>query len=233
MVTPHTLLQTAHLANLWQLCKMSNPAGRIVDVGVFRGGSSLHLMNCDPGRTVYVCDTFESFSDIPLDDKLDKRFDLEQFSSTSREQVETTLAGHGSNFEIIQGRFPASDVAGKVRNVSFAHIDVDVYSSAIETLRYLRPFMLQKSIIVLDDYFRSADGMIKAVAEFVAEAPDWCAFPIYPGQGIMIHRSWLAHEKESGPQLQLSAGAELAPKLPGCSSDLKAAIQPGRDRDGG
>lgn len=190
MVAPHTLLRTAQLANLWQLCSMSNPAGNIIDIGVFRGGSSLHLMNCGVSRRVFVCDTFESFADIPLDEKLDGRFAREQFSETSRAGVEATLAAHGSNFEIIEGRFPASDIDGKVRDVSFLHLDVDIYRSAIDSLQYLRSRFVERSIIVLDDYFRSADGMIKAVAEFTAEAPEWRAFPIYPGQGIMLHRSW-------------------------------------------
>ena len=53
---------------------------------------------------------------------------------------------------------------------------------AIETLRYLRPFMLEKSVIVLDDYFRGADGMIKAVSEFTAEALSGAHFPSIPAR---------------------------------------------------
>jgi hypothetical protein len=33
-----TLLDTARLANLWQLCRMSNPSGSLIEIGSYKGG---------------------------------------------------------------------------------------------------------------------------------------------------------------------------------------------------
>jgi hypothetical protein len=30
------------------------------------------------------------------------------------------------------------------------------------------------------------------VREFTAAHPDWAAFPLFPGQGLMINRDWFA-----------------------------------------
>ena len=38
-----TMLDTARLANLWKLCKLSDPRGNILEVGSYKGGGALHL----------------------------------------------------------------------------------------------------------------------------------------------------------------------------------------------
>jgi hypothetical protein len=50
--------------------------------------------------------------------------------------------------------------------------------------------LIDRSIVVFDDYFRSAEGVMKAVKEFTAAHRDWVTFPIFPGQGLMIDREW-------------------------------------------
>ena len=45
-----TLLDTARLANLWQLCRSTDLSGAMLEVGSFRGGGALHLSNCCPTR---------------------------------------------------------------------------------------------------------------------------------------------------------------------------------------
>jgi hypothetical protein len=47
-------------------------------------------------------------------------------------------------------------------------------------------------VVVFDDYLRSVDGVVRAVREFTAAHPDWAAFPLFPGQGLMINRDWFA-----------------------------------------
>ncbi len=92
--------------------------------------------------------------------------------------------------EFVKGYFPASAVDINLAEVSFAHIDLDLYHSTLETLNFLREKFIQHSIIVFDDYFREAAGVAKAVNEFEHNFPDWKTFPIYPAQGLMLHRSW-------------------------------------------
>jgi hypothetical protein len=90
----------------------------------------------------------------------------------------------------VRGYFPESAASTEIGNISFAHIDLDIYKSTAETLDYLHPRFIDRSIVVFDDYLRNADGVMKAVREFSVAHPDWATFPIFPGQGLMIHRSW-------------------------------------------
>ncbi len=55
--------------------------------------------------------------------------------------------------------------------------------------------LAERSLIVVDDYMRTAEGVVQAVDEFVALTGDWIVFPIYPGQGLLIHRSWMRAQK--------------------------------------
>jgi len=196
MVRPYTLSDTARLANLWQLCRMSSPRGAILEAGAFRGGVSLHLHNAAPERKIYLCDTFEGFNQLPMDRELDRRF-LPRgshdtgFAETSKEAVYALMARHTSNFELIDGCFPTSCAGHQLDALSFVHMDFDLYKSILDSLIFLNDKMIEKSVIIIDDYMRSSEGVVKAVKDFVARTGDWIAFPIYPGQGLLIHRSWM------------------------------------------
>jgi O-methyltransferase len=185
-----TLLDTARLANLWQLCRMSNPNGAIIEVGAFMGGSALHLSNSSPSRRIYVCDTFEGFRELPLDPVLDRTFSRKDFTRVDFDAVKAIWQHKERDAVWLKGYFPDSAKHVEITPLSFAHVDVDIYESVRNTLQYLGPMFLPKSIIVFDDYLRNCDGVMRAVKEFEMANPDWHAFPIYPGQGVMIHRSW-------------------------------------------
>jgi hypothetical protein len=77
-----------------------------------------------------------------------------------------------------------------ISNISFAHVDTDLYESTAKTLNYLQPRLIERSIVILDDYLRGADGLIKAVREFTLAHPEWATFPMFPSQGLMIRRDW-------------------------------------------
>jgi O-methyltransferase len=187
----YTFLDTARLANIWLLCRSSNDRGNVIEVGAYKGGGSLHLSNCRPWSTIFVCDTFCGFGTLPVDRKLDARFVTEDFADTSRPAVEALFAGKNRDIRIIEGYFPGSDVHQVVQDVAFAHIDVDIYQSCKDTLDYLASRTVERSIFVLDDYHRRAEGVVRAAAEFIRKRRDWALFPVYPGQGVMFHKSWL------------------------------------------
>lgn len=185
-----TLLDTARLANLWQLCRMSNPTGSLIEIGSYKGGGALHISNSCPARTIFVCDTFEGFGDLPMDPKLDHLFARERFRDTSFELVKSHWTDKGRDVRWVRGYFPESAADIDIVNISFAHIDLDIYESTVNALKYLRPRLIDRSIVVFDDYLRGADGVVKAAREFSGAHPEWVTFPIFPGQGLMIHRSW-------------------------------------------
>jgi O-methyltransferase len=185
-----TLLDTARLANLWQLCRLSNPAGSLIEIGSYKGGGAIHISNSCPERTIFVCDTFEGFGDLPMDPKLDHLFARERFRDTSFDFVKSHWSQKGRDVRWVQGYFPESATDVEIAGISFAHIDLDIYESTVNTLKYLRPRLMDRSVVVFDDYLRGADGVVKAAREFSEAHPDWATFPMFPGQGVMLHRSW-------------------------------------------
>jgi hypothetical protein len=185
-----TLLDTARLANLWQLCRATDLTGAMLEVGSFRGGGALHLSNCCPTRTIIACDSFQSFEVI--DPMLDLNFKKGEFADTQYERVSALFSSRNRPGKVFAGFFPASVSGSKLPMISFVHLDVDIYKATRESLVFLfqRGMLMDRSLIVLDDFRRSAKGVDQAVAETIEEHPDWICIPIFPGQGLMLRKSY-------------------------------------------
>jgi O-methyltransferase len=190
-----TLLDTPRLANLWQLCRETDPAGNILEVGVYKGGSALHLSNSAPGRQVFACDSFTGFA--ALDERLDHAFDKKMFKDTSREAVEQRFASRNRKIEVIQGFFPASCASKDLGPISFVHLDVDIFEATRDSLNWLDGKLMKRSLIVIDDYSRTADGVNKAVKEFIDIHPGWMVLPLFPSQALLIPQTWFNTERLS------------------------------------
>ena len=187
-----TMLDTARLANLWKLCRLTDPRGAILEVGAYKGGGALHLSNCCPDRMVIVCDSFRGFE--VLDSNLDKNFHAEMFKDNRKESVEALFSSRGRKHEVIDGFFPASCFGRRIGPVSFLHLDVDIYKATIESLNYVvsEHILMDKALVVLDDYDREARGVNQAVAEFMSAHRQWTAFSLFPGQGLLLSAGWFA-----------------------------------------
>lgn len=185
-----TMLDTPRLANLWMLARLTDANGAIAEIGTYRGGGAVHLSNCCPDRQIVVCDPFSRESFEALDSKLDMSFRQGQFSDHREEQVRSLFKGRKAL--IIPGYFPQSVAAVALPKLSFVHLDVDVYKASKESLSFLlgAGALCERSLIVLDDYNRTASGVNKAVEEIVSEQPGTLAFPMFPGQAIIVPRTW-------------------------------------------
>jgi O-methyltransferase len=190
-----TVLDPPRLANLWTLARLTNSRGNIIEVGVYRGGSALHLANSCPTRHVFACDSFEGFR--TLDPALDHLFRPDMFTDTSLRAVEQLFRSGGRSITTIPGYFPESCAEVSIEPLSFAHLDVDTYDSTSAALEFIEPKMMDHSLILLDDFHRNAPGVDKAVTEFVMAHPDWCALPAFPSQALLVHRSWFAPSEEA------------------------------------
>lgn len=183
-----TLLDLPRLANLWQLCRISNRNGGIVEVGAYKGGSALHLSNSCPNRRVIVCDSFAGFE--ALDSVLDNNFNMAMFKDTQTETVERLFEGKQRNARVVAGFFPRSCLGIDLKPISFAHIDVDSYKATIEGLQFADGCMMEESLILLDDCNRKAGGVDKAIGEFVKGKRVCAVVPLFPSQALLIHKSW-------------------------------------------
>jgi hypothetical protein len=189
-----TVLDLPRLANLWTLCQMTNPAGGILEVGAYRGGSALHLSNSAPHRRLFVCDSFSGFRS--LDPSLDQLFTADMFLDTSSEAVEALFRSRNRPAAVITGYFPESCAEVGLAPLSFVHLDVDTYEATSAALEFLPSKMTEQSLIVSDDYNRKAEGVNRAVTEFVRRNHDWIVLPVFPSQAVLLHDSWFNQSSE-------------------------------------
>lgn len=190
MLGSTSLLDTPRLANLWMLCRLTDPMGAIAEIGTFRGGGALHLSNCCPRRQIVICDPFSKESFEALDPNLDQIFHHGQFADHSEAAVRKLFADRDAL--IIPGYFPKSAQNMLLPKLSFVHLDVDAYEATKQSLHFLLTgqALLPKSLIVLDDFNRRADGVDRAVAEVAREHSGMVVLPVFPGQAVVVPESW-------------------------------------------
>ena len=130
------------------------PAGAIVEVGVYRGGSALLLSTL--GREMFLYDTFEG---IPFQGDLDGN-PVGKFGDTSFEMVKALLP----QATVIKGLFPDSII--EMPPVAFVHADADQYESTKAIIEVMPQRMVRGGMILFDDFGVSdCEGCTKAVME--------------------------------------------------------------------
>ena len=70
-----------------------------------------------------------------------------------------------NNIQIIKGEFPKTADSIHDSKFSFVHLDVDLYRSTIECLKFFYPRLVNGGIILVHDYH--SDGIQKAFKEFL------------------------------------------------------------------
>jgi hypothetical protein len=117
---------------------------------------------------------------------------MNMFKNTSFDAVNRLFLDRGRNYQVLPGFFPASCSVLEIAPVSFVHLDVDLYEATRDSLEYLQSKMMPRSLMVLDDYQRQAAGVDRAVAEFTKKHPEWAAFPLFPGQALLVKQTWFS-----------------------------------------
>ena len=136
------------------------PPGAIVEFGVYEGGSTEQLLTF--GRTVYA---FDTFTGMPPYGAYSRDLDGDNVPGKfiPRPSVEDHLRSLG--VVTIRGEFSKTfEVYTLPERVAFAYIDCDWYSSHIECLQYILPYMVPGGKLFFDDYPNLA-GAKNAVEE--------------------------------------------------------------------
>lgn len=146
--------------------------GDVLEIGVWRGGTSGILTTRLPDKTIFLADTFEGV--VKSSDW--EHYEDRAHSDTSIPIVEALLGEKlgVSNYRILKGIFP-NDTGHEVadRQWAMVHIDVDVYLSAKEAFHYVWENIVPGGIVVFDDYgFFSACGGIRKFIEEIRNDPD-------------------------------------------------------------
>ena len=161
-----TLISKAGLHALHEICVgLREVPGNAVEVGVRRGGSAYLIAIALPEKTVYACDTFAGIPHV--DPERDPYYKLGAWAAEFSE-VEAFLEPLG-NVAIVPGVFPQATGDAVPEPLCLAHIDVDVYESALRASLHIFPLMSPGGLVLYDDYgFPECGGVKLAVDELVA-----------------------------------------------------------------
>ena len=173
---PYTLVS---VPRLWMLHSLARQAlglpGDFLECGVYKGGTALLLAHvlrkygASQKKVLHLFDTFEGMPDTDPNKDLHLKGD---FSDTSLQGVRALFADYPPPV-FHQGRVPETlkEIAGAP--ISFAHIDVDIYQSVLDSCEVLYPQLVPGGIMVFDDYgFQSCPGARAAVDLFFKDKPE-------------------------------------------------------------
>ena len=140
--------------------------GDLVEFGVAYGASARIIAEYGGGRTLHLFDTFEGLPEPGPNDSV--RFCKGSYGC-SLESVQNYLAGLPVAY--YKGFFPQTAASLGEAVFSFVHLDVDLYQSTLEGLKFFYPRLSRGGIILSHDY-KSSAGVDKAFEEFFADKPE-------------------------------------------------------------
>ena len=145
--------------------------GDVAEAGVYQGGSAKLICEAKGDKTLHLFDTFEGLPDIGEFDgsSYNDPFCEGQFKS-SLEDVKHYLAGY-KNVYFYKGLIPSTFGHVKDKSFSFVHLDVDLYESTLNCLKFFYPRMSRCGVIISHDY-PGAFGVTKAFDEFFEDKPE-------------------------------------------------------------
>ncbi|MDA3941422.1 MAG: class I SAM-dependent methyltransferase [Spirochaetia bacterium] len=162
--------------------------GDFVECGVWKGGScmliamTLDLIK-DTNRKIYLYDTYEGMPKPTEEDVIswngrsvlekweeDKTGNKNNFGSWAVGMEEVKVNISKSNYPENNLIFIPGDVAQtlkekKPQKISLLRLDTDWYASTVEELETLYPLLVDKGVLIIDDYGHF-DGARKAVDEY-------------------------------------------------------------------
>ena len=153
LIKNYTLNPKSRLFTIYEMSKRYlTENSSFVEVGCWKGGVSglVALENKYKEVDYFVCDTF---SGVVNSSEKDTFFKNAEYSNASIDDVQEVENITGQKFNIVKGIFPKSIEKIHIsKPISFAHIDVDTYVSAKESLDFLLANSIKGAMIILDDY---------------------------------------------------------------------------------
>ncbi len=155
--------------------------GDIAEVGVYKGGSA-KLIREVTRKPLHLFDTFEGLPELHEKDN-PNQFQKGNYSA-SLEGVKNYLHGY-PNIHFYKGRFPLTAAPIKNKKFSFVHLDVDIYESTLDCLKFFYPRMNKGGVIISHDY-PGSDGVRRAFDEFFENRPEIIIEPFATGQAFVV-----------------------------------------------
>ncbi len=157
------ILRDEEAYNIFALAKRTSKLqGVLAEVGAYKRGSSALICEAKGAREFHVFDTFEG---LPQPGQHDPSFVQGQMAGRF-EDVRDYLKKY-PNTHVHKGLFPDSAKPVEEKRFAFVHLDVDLYESTINSLRFFYPRMTKGGVILSHDY--NLPGVRKAFDEFFAD----------------------------------------------------------------
>ncbi len=153
-------------------------AGDIVECGVWKGGmiaGIAELIGSD--RVYYLFDSFEGLPEVKeIDGQSAKLWqkNIEGVNyynncTASIKDAEIAMKQTGTEYKLIKGWFNETLPLFKFSNkIALLRLDGDWYDSTMDCLRNLYPKLVNKGLLLIDDYF-AWEGCSRAVHDYLSE----------------------------------------------------------------
>ena len=188
LISEFTLNPKSRLYTIYEMSKkylLDNTS--FVEVGSWKGGVTglVALTNKDKNIDYYSCDTFAG---VVNSSEKDSFFKNSEYSDALPSDVKKVSEIVNTNLNVVEGIFPQSMNSLYIKNpISFAHIDVDTYISAKESLEFISKNGSKGCLVVLDDYGGwFTDGVTKYGNE-LKFSEDFFVVPNHLGQ-LLIYK---------------------------------------------
>lgn len=164
-----------------QYSKIGNLPGDLVECGVGRGRTMLYLAFLSSkeskGRKLWGFDSFAGFPEPAKEDESIRNPKKGDWSDTSKELVLGQLKRAGiaeeyiaANVQLVEGFFPQTFDQYNSSPIALLHVDVDLYHSYADVLKFFYPMVVKNGLILFDEYDEPKwPGAKQAVDEFLKE----------------------------------------------------------------
>lgn len=150
------------------LLKLNVP-GDIVELGCYRGETSLHLareLKGYPDKKLFIYDSFEGLPPKAAQDQspAGTQFKAGELPATKREVVERLKRAGFGDVRVKKAWFSDLTTSDLPKTISLAFLDGDFYESILDSLRLIWPLLSPGAGVLVDDYQNEAlPGTQKAV----------------------------------------------------------------------
>jgi hypothetical protein len=160
--TATTPLECAEIFEAVRSCEKID--GDMAEAGVYLGGTAALMLTASSAKRIHLFDTFDGLPGT------EGRFEKGDWSA-GVEQVRRNLDRWSDRIEFRPGFFPQSAAGAEHLRFSFVHLDLDLYQSTIDALRWFWPRMNPGAALLSHDYFTSP-GVVRAFEEFFSDRPE-------------------------------------------------------------
>jgi O-methyltransferase len=181
----HWNLQTT----LWAVQQVAHVPGDFVELGVFRGHTTLFLADytdfASSPRQWRLYDTFEGIPEDQLDPDWAARNAQAYVGTYSFEEVRDRFAAY-PNIQVIQGRVPEVLADDVPEQIAFLHMDLNNSAAEIAALDLLFDRIPSGGVIVFDDYCWEASRAQHDAEKAWFAARNLHVLPMPTGQGVFV-----------------------------------------------